>query len=148
MIDQPKSIAEQIDCLARLTGAPVTFVTQVRQLFLTKGISLEDEATPFVAALEEAFRREENIRCSTQRARQNLGKIHDNFRKVGKAYVDQLSQLKRIQSSLQDQSRRLRRKLSPQRRTTRVTITGDHRTLVTRQEREELPMVPGPEDVQ
>jgi hypothetical protein len=148
MVHDPKSIAEQIDCLARLTGAPITFVDQVRQLFLTKGISLEDEATPFLAALEEAFRREETIRCSTRRARQNLTKIHDNFRKVGKAYVEQLAQLKKIQSSLQDHSRRLRRKLAPPRRTTQVTITGDHRTLVTRQEREELPMVPGPEEVQ
>jgi hypothetical protein len=145
----PKSIAEHIDCLARLTGAPLSFVDQVRQLFVKKGISLDEEAAPFVAALEEAFRREETIRASSQRAQQNITKIQENFRRVGKAYVDQLSQLKKIHSSLQQQSRRLRSKMGKRRGDVQhVTIAGDHRSFVTRPEREELPMVPGPSDVQ
>ena len=79
---EPKSIEQQIDCLARLTGAPESFVNQVRQLFNSKGISLDDDAEPFVPALEEAFRREESIRCSTHRARQNLSKLQESFRKI------------------------------------------------------------------
>lgn len=149
MTDQPKSIDEQIQCLARLTGAPGSFVEQVRALFTSKGIPLNTDATPFLKALEEAFRREENIRASSVRAKHQIAKLRDNFRKVGQAYVDQLSQLRRIQSSLQAQSRRLRKKRPADRlRGTRVTITGDHRSLVTRTVKEQLPMVPGPEEPQ
>jgi hypothetical protein len=132
-----------------LTGAPGSFVDQVRALFTSKGIPLDHDATPFLKALEEAFRREENIRASSTRAKHHMAKLRDNFRKVGQAYVDQLSQLRRLQSSLQEQSRRLHKKVSPRRRAeTRVTIPGDHRTVVTRPVREQLPLVPGPEEPQ
>jgi hypothetical protein len=149
MTDQPKSIDEQIQCLARLTGAPGSFVEQVRALFTAKGIPLDTDATPFLKALEEAFRREENIRASSTHAKAQMAKLRDNFRKVGEAYVNQLSQLRRLQSSLQEQSRRLQSKLAPKRQSaTRVTIAGDHRSLVTRTVREQLPMVPGPKEQQ
>ena len=49
-------------------------------------------------ALEEAFRREEHIRTSTQRARENIARLHNNFNRVGKAYVRQLEHLRKIQS--------------------------------------------------
>ncbi len=146
---EPKSIDEHIACLAKLTGAPVSFVEQVRALFTAKGISLDTDATPFLQALEEAFRREESIRASSLRARDQILKLRDNFRKVGKAYVDQLSQLRQLQGTLKRQSDRLKgrggRAKNP---TTRVTIPGDHRTLVVRTEREDLPLVPGPEEPQ
>jgi hypothetical protein len=150
MTYDPKSIEEQIRCLARLTGAPGSFVDQVRALFVSKGIPLDTDATPFVEALEDAFRREETIRASSARARRQMAKLRDDFRKVGRAYVDQLSQLRRLQSSLKEQSRRLRGKPPRQRkqRATRVAVQGDHRSLVTRTEREQLPMVPGPEEPQ
>jgi hypothetical protein len=149
MMNQPKSIEEHIECLARLTGAPVSFVAQVRALFTSKGISLDTDGAPFVKALEEAFRREENIRASSNRAKHQLAKLRDNFRRVGEAYVDQLSQLRRVQSSLREQSRRLRGQ-APSKRpaVTRVTISGDHRSLVTKPVREQVPMVPGPKEQQ
>jgi hypothetical protein len=143
---EPKSIAEQIDCLARLTGAPHSFVDQVRALFLAKGIALDADAHPFLDALEEAFRREERIRCSNYRARRNLDQVHENFQKVGRAYVEQLSQLKRIHTKLAEHSRRVTK--SERQPPTQVTIKGDHRTFVTRPVREELPLVPGPDDLQ
>ena len=148
MTFEPKSIADHIECLARLTGAPDSFVDQVKQLFSRKGIALTDDAEPFLPALEEAFRREESIRCTSRRARVELMKVQKNFDRVGRAYVDQMSQLKKIQSKLTEQSRRLRNRIVGRATGTEVTIQGDHRTLVTRQEREELPMVPGPRDVQ
>jgi hypothetical protein len=124
MTYQPKSIEEHIDCLARLTDAPGYFVEQVRALFTSKGISLDTDAN-------------------------HITKLRDNFRKVGEAYVDQISQLRRLQSSLKEESRRLRTKVAPQRTTpTRVTISGDHRSLVTKTVREQLPMVPGPKEPQ
>ncbi len=150
LMGEPRSIGEHIDCLARLTGAPLVFIDQVRSLFASKGISLESEAQPFVQALEQAFRREENIRASSHAANHHLSRIRENFRKVGKAYVEQLSQFRRMQSSLQKQSRKLRGKPTKNSSLarTRVTISGDHRTFVTRPVREQLPMVPGPKEMQ
>lgn len=148
---QPKSIEYHIDFLARRSGAPEAFVRQVKQVFDRKGISLGEDAAPYVQALEEAFRREENIRFGTTRARESIDSMQRNFQRIGKAYVDQLSQLKRIQSSLRSESNRLRGKVDAMRAsgtTYQVTIKGDHRTLVTPMVREELPMVPGPEEIQ
>ena len=150
MTEPPRSIADHIDCLAKLTGAPGTFVDQVRQLFTTKGITLDADASPFLGALEEAFRREENIRASSVHAKSQLVRMRDNFRKVGQAYVEQLSQLRRVQTTLKHGSRSTRRK-GPRRRApekTQVTVTGDHRSLVTPTIREQPPMVPGPEESQ
>jgi hypothetical protein len=141
MIQQPRSIADHIDCLARLTGAPVAFIDQVRTLFLSKGISLDAEADPFIAALDEAFRREESIRTTTYRARDNLDRMQSKFRKIGRAYVEHVA--RNVSGEQRPKSR-----LRTARASTQVTIRGDHRTLVTRTEREELPMVPGPEEIQ
>src|SRR5262245_31041737 len=95
MIHEVRSINDHIDCLARMTGAPGSFGAQVRSLFTAKGIPLDADAAPFIPALEEAFRREENIRASSSHARQQITKLRENFRKVGQAYVEQLSQLRR-----------------------------------------------------
>ncbi len=150
MFGQPKSIEDHIQCLARLTGAPNAFIDQVRSLFTSKGIPLASMAGPFVKALDEAFRREEHIRASSHTVQHQLASLRENFRKVGKAYVDQLSQLRRVHSSLQDHSHRLRRKLlaGQGRETSRVMIKGDHRSFVTAPEREQIPMVPGPKEQQ
>jgi len=149
MTHQPKSIQDHIECLARMTGASDSFIEQVEALFTSKGISLETDATPFLQALDEAFRREENIRAGSLHAKHQIEKLRDNFRKVGQAYVDQLAQLRRLQSSLQHQSRRLQKKPSgPRSSQTRVTVTGDHRSLITRTVREQPPMVPGPKEPQ
>ncbi len=139
-----KSIADQIDCLARLTCAPEAFVTQVRDLFGRKGISLAEDVAPYLAALEEAFRREESIRFNTSRARQQLSALQQHFHRLGRSYVEQLSQPKKAKSVTEGSVRAARDRSSA----THVTIRGDHRTLVTRTEREELPLVPGPEEVQ
>lgn len=149
-IEQPRSIEDHIRCLARLTGAPHTFIDQVRSLFTSKGIPLASMAGPFVKALDEAFRREEHIRGSSHTVQHQLASMRENFRRVGKAYVDQLSQLRRLHSSLQEQSQRLRRKLLTRRgrETSRVMIKGDHRSFVTAPEREQIPMVPGPKEPQ
>ena len=147
MQQQPQSIGDHIDCLARMTGAPIAFVDQVRGLFLAKGISLDSDGEPFIEALEEAFRREERIRNTTQRARDNLAKLQQNFRKVGRAYVDQFTKKKKPGAE-PTFTPAASANSSSKAKTTRVTIRGDHRTLVTRTEREELPMVPGPDDPQ
>lgn len=146
---EPKTICDHIDCLARLTGAPDSFVVQVKELFGRKGISLQEDAEPYLKALDEAFRREETIRASAVRARQNLSSMHENFQKIGRAYVDQLSRQRKPAAEVHDSARRQRTKTSASRPTAhQITIQGDHRTYVTRTEREELPMVPGPDEMQ
>jgi hypothetical protein len=141
---QPKSIDEQIECLARLTGAPGTFVQQVRSLFTSKGISLDTDAEPFVEALEEAFRREENIRFGTRRAKENLDRMQHDFERVGRAYISQLGSRKERQSPRARAPRSERHDGDVR----HVTIRGDHRTFVMRPVREELPLVPGPRELQ
>jgi hypothetical protein len=146
---EPKSIAEQIDCLARLTGAPRSFVCQVKELFSRKGIDLGSDAAPYLRALEEAFKREESIRTSANRARRNIAALHENFNKIGKSYVRQLERLRDMQSNLKSRSERLRRHYRSQRsKKDQISIPGNHRSVVTRQQSDELPMVPGPEDPQ
>jgi DNA repair exonuclease SbcCD ATPase subunit len=146
---EPKSIAEQIDCLARLTGAPRSFVCQVKELFSRKGIDLDSDAAPYLRALEEAFKREESIRASANRARNNIAALHENFNKIGKSYVKQLERLREMQSNLKSRSERLRRHYKSQRSNRgNISIPGSHRSVVTRQQSDEFPMVPGPEEPQ
>jgi hypothetical protein len=143
MTYEPRSIADHIACLARLTGAPDSFVVQVKALFGRKGISLDEDATPYQKALEEAFRREENIRFSAKRARANLASMNDDFRRMGRSYVEQAAR-RGAQAEPMRQAGRSRYTIA---RGTEIAIKGDHRTFVTRTEREELPLVPGPDDI-
>jgi len=138
---EPKTLEEQIGCLAQLTGAPQTFVMQVKELFSRKGIRLDADASPYLKALEEAFRREESIRCTTERARDNIRKLQNNFNKIGKAYVRQLAELKKMRHVKSDGTSSID--------SGNETIPGgDHRSVVTRSQRDEYPMVPGPKDPQ
>ena len=136
---EPKTLEEQIACLAQLTGAPKSFVLQVKELFSRKGIRLDSDAAPYLKALEEAFRREENIRTTTEKARNNIRKLQDNFNKIGKAYVRQLSELKKMRGT----------QVQSTCGTDETEIPGgDHRSFVTPSQRDEYPMVPGPKEKQ
>jgi hypothetical protein len=147
---EPKTIAEQIECLARLTGAPQSFVCQVKDLFSKKGIPLSADAAPYIKALEEAFKREETIRTNAQRARRNIERLADNFTKIGKSYVRQLEQLQKIKANLRSQAaakaQRPRERLSEL--PSRTGIEPGSRHFMTPQVSDELPLVPGPEEEQ
>jgi hypothetical protein len=119
-------------------------VDQVRDLFVAKGISLDTAAGPFLEALEEAFRREERIRTNHHRVRQQLTKLHENFKRIGRAYVHQLDSA----AAPREKQAAAQHPPAPRPRPTRITIKGDHRTFVTRTEREELLLVPGPVEPQ
>jgi hypothetical protein len=142
-----KSIARQIDCLSRLTGAPTSFVDQVRELFTRKGISLEDDSSPYVRALEEAFIREEAIRASARQTRPGLASVGTDFKNVGKAYMQQIERLRRVQSGLRAK-RTGSRRTDPELTTISFDPETSGRGLVTRQQHEDMPMVPGPEELQ
>lgn len=143
MAYQPKTISEHIECLARLTGAPASFVDQVRTLFSTKGISLHEDAAPYLKALDDAFRREESIRTSAGRARRNLTRIRASFDRIGRAYVQQADSRRRTSARVRHAQSGERGSLSEE-----VVIPGDHRTYVAPTAHETWPMVPGPEDPQ
>jgi len=147
---RPRSIEEHIRCLARLTGAPDGFVGQVRELFSKKGISLDEDATPYLRALDEAFLREESIRCRSQVARSKLCEMKENFRRIEETYHRQMDRLKDAQQRLRAQSQQLTllHRSGPNAKPVEILVPGDHRSLITNQQSEILPMVPGPEDPQ
>ena len=130
-----------------LTGAPENFVCQVRELFSRKGIPLSADASPYLKALEEAFQREETIRTHAHRARRNIEHLAQNFNKIGRSYVKQLEQLRRIQSNLESQSRRLDRQRRSPRRAAEMEMRDDRRLMIGKVS-DEMPMVPGPEEEQ
>jgi len=137
-----KTIAEQIESLAQLTGAPPAFVCQVKDLFSRKGISLNSDASPYLRALEEAFKREESIRANAQRARHNITRLAENFNRIGRSYVRQLEQLRRIQSGLRARGGR------PAQSASTSDSAPRRRTFMVPQVSDQLLMVPGPEDEQ
>jgi len=139
---EPKTIGDQIQCLAQLTGAPDRFIKQVKDLFERKGISLLTDSEPYLNALEHAFRREHSIRMDTKRARESLRQTEKNFAKIGEMYVQHARKLRRLDGSSPPKSR------TRTERTRSVTIKGDHRTFVTPRQRDDYPMVPGPEEIQ
>ena len=136
---EPTSIEEHIDCLARMTSASDSFITQVKELFLRKGIALDSEATPYLRALDEAFRREESIRTSSWRARQSMTQMQRHFTKLGEAYVKRVRDRHRDRGAANPADKRSSRA---------VSIPGDHRSYITRVQREDGPLVPGPEEIQ
>ncbi len=141
---EPKSIAEEIEILARLTGAPRAFVEQVRALFTSKAISLDETAAPFLAALEEAFRREEMIRGASAQARRGLEKVQESLGRVREMHRGQSEQLRRARANLETSARRIRE--SSERLEAAAYALGVRRGAY--RETDAAPIVPGPKDIQ
>lgn len=135
--DNTMTVADKIRRLAEETGAPSVFVAQVRSLFETKKISLEDDCAPYIKALEEAFRREAAIRRDTLIANDNLARLQRNFADLGAKYKQQLSRLQKA-----------RNQMAPRRKMRSTDLQPSDRSYLTRKESETLPMVPGPKEVQ
>lgn len=139
-----KSIAEEIEILARLTGAPRAFVEQVRALFTSKAISLDEAADPFLAALEEAFRREETIRTASTEARRGLDRVRENLGRVRDIHREQSEHLRRAKANLENSARRIRE--SGERLEAAAYALGVRRGVI--RETDAAPIVPGPKDIQ
>jgi len=145
MRDEAMTIEAKIEALAHETEAPATFIEQVRNLFLTKGIPLGDDSTPYLLALGEAFRREEHIRRSTLTAKQNLDRLQTHFSRIGNQYRKQLEQLQKIKRTLERHSRHIE---SRSRHGAWSDKSLETPSLVTRTEKDGRVMVPGPDEVQ
>ncbi len=102
------TIGETIRRLARESGAPASFVDQVREFFYAKRVPLHECVDPYLAALKEVFLLEETVRRGTLEARENLIRLQDCLRLVGSTYQQQLGQLRRVRDSLDQQGRLVR----------------------------------------
>jgi hypothetical protein len=135
-----RSIADHIESLARLTGAPRAFVVQVRELFERKGISLESDAAPYARALDEAFTRERSIRSDAGRSRDGFDRIRRECDRVGRRFVQRVvaasSGSRRTEAETPDDD-------EPEE--TIELARPDPRAVVVGIEREALPLVHGPE---
>ncbi len=134
------SLDAQIADLARLTGAPAEFVAKVRTLFVRRGIPLDSDPEPYRTALEEAFRREETNRLATRQRRradrsENLGELDHEWQR-------QLTQLGTIRDSLRREAHRLGNSVFV------VSAPASEDPLPMRLGSVELPVVPGPDEVQ
>jgi hypothetical protein len=141
---RPKSIAEEIEILARLTGASSVFVEQVRTLFTSKAIGLDEAVDPFLTALEEAFRREEEIRASSERARQSLSKVQQSLGRVQEMYRERADDLNKAKARLDRSARQVRE--SGARLDAAAFAIGSRRSVG--RETDSATIVPGPKDLQ
>ena len=87
------TIGGQIDRLASETGAPDSFVQRIRELFCSKGISLDGDCSPYITALEHAFRREQSIRLSALQTRENLERLQRQLDQFNQACRRQLNRM-------------------------------------------------------
>jgi len=119
-MDKPtRTLADQIDRLARHHRVPESFVESIRSSFERKGISLAEDAAPFLPILEETFARQAAVGAATARSREGLARLDESFRRLADGWSRQLAQLRELRRSLEEQrarieenTRRLRRGLA------------------------------------
>lgn len=138
------SLGAEIEALARCTGAPATFVQKIRILFERKGISLGRSAGPYMGALREAFRREENIRRAlpehVRLARRQEPAASDPARWESQLHVRDL------RDPGKKQSRRVVHEVRLLRQSSLEALRMEDVVLCPGSV--ELPIVPGPDDLQ
>lgn len=78
-----KSIAALIEELAKKTGASDAYVEKVRALLARRGISLQEDCAPYRAALEHAFRRQEEIRRQVQQVAEQITRLYRAEERTG-----------------------------------------------------------------
>ena len=133
------SLGASIAVLAADTGAPASFVAKIKALFQGKGISLDRRVGPYLEALREAFRREEDLRRITERSHHALQRASRDLGRLDAQWEHQLGQLRDLQHALQQQKRRLSEGVQRLRAPARTVLCPGS---------VELPFVPGPDTVQ
>ena len=102
-----ETLSDVIDTLARQTSAPEDFVVETREMFVRRGVSLEDPGEPYFDVLIDTFHREERIRQSAERSRESLRQLDGQLEACEEGCRAMLSDLERIQKNLREQARRL-----------------------------------------
>ncbi len=107
-MDQPtRTLADQIDRLARHHRVPESFVESIRSSFERKGISLAEDAGPYLPILEETFARHAQVTAATARSREGLRRLDENFRRLADGWRRQLERLREVKASLEEQRARI-----------------------------------------
>jgi hypothetical protein len=107
MASPPATISHVIDTLARQTRAPEDFVLRTREMFVRRGISLDEPSAPYFDTLLESFEREERVRLNAEQARQRLRELDGHLVACERGCREIVSDLERIQRNLRQQARRL-----------------------------------------
>ncbi len=97
------TIDQLISALAIQTSAAERFVTQVRELFTSKGIRLDSEAEPYREAITETFDRDRSLRENVLRARAAAHELQDDIEALSNRCRDQLQQLTRLSEAFEGQ---------------------------------------------
>ena len=110
-----------------------------KALFEGKGISLDRRAGPYLDALREAFRREEDLRRLTERSQDALQRASRDLGNLDVQWERQLGQLRDLQHALQQQKHRLHEGVHRLHTPARTVLCPGS---------VELPFVPGPDALQ
>jgi len=95
-----RSIGYQIEELARLTGAPRSLVEEIRDIFLRRGVLLEDDALPYLEVLEETFSRASMLERESESARAALARLEENSRRFADSCQEMYGQLRSMEEFL------------------------------------------------
>ena len=101
------TIAHVIDTLARQTRAPEGFVLRTREMFVRRGISLDEPSGRYFDSLVDTFEREERIRLNAVQARERLRELDGQLGACEEGCRRLISNLARVQEDLRRQARRL-----------------------------------------
>lgn len=114
------SVTCVIDDLARLTEASQGYVEKIRLLLERRGVSMDDDAGPYLEVLEDVFIRQQAIRENVAEARDNLARLQTQLTSLGRRCDEPLDRIDRVQESLlqqletmRDAGRRLRDAIDP-----------------------------------
>ena len=144
MTIQDNTIGGQIERLAGETGAPESFVERIRELFYSKGISLDCDCDPYIAALEHAFRREQSIRLSALQTRENLERLQRQLDHFNQACRRQLNRMQ----SFRVTCGRTEPALPDEVETKEIEVVESPKTGEHRISRSRSIVVPGPKEIQ
>ena len=103
-----KTLAQLIADSARETAAPSSFAESVARMFVDKGIALDEDATPYEAAIHETFRCEQKIRLESERARDGIERLKERLARLGESWERQLGEVDRLRKTMNDRARELR----------------------------------------
>jgi len=95
-----RSIGYQIEELARLTGAPRSLVEEIRGIFLKHGVSMQEDALPYLEVLEETFSRAAMLERENASARTALSRLEENSRRFADSCQEMYGQLRSMEDFL------------------------------------------------
>lgn len=144
MTIEDNTIGGQIDRLAGETGAPDSFVQRIRELFSSKGIELDCDCSPYIAALEHAFRREQSIRLSALQTRENLERLQRQLDHFNQACRRQLNRMQTFRVTFGRQEPALPAEVE----TKEIELVESSDSGESRKSRSRSIVVPGPKDLQ